>query len=97
METERGFTGQSVYEQTWRLMEEAGELARAVRKNKGQRALTGELIGSIDEELADTLIFACSIANRLGIDLSDAIRAKEALNETRSWPGTGPSVGGTIR
>ncbi|KJE21200.1 MazG nucleotide pyrophosphohydrolase family protein [Frankia torreyi] len=88
METERGFTGRTVHDQTWRLMEEAGELARAVRKNDGQRTLTGELVGSVDEELVDILIFACSIANRLGIDLTDAIRAKEALNETRSWPGT---------
>lgn len=87
MEIERGFTGQSVYEQTWRLMEEAGELARAVRKNNGQRTLTGELIGSVEEELVDILIFACSIANRLDIDLTAAIRTKEALNETRTWPG----------
>ncbi|OHV34887.1 hypothetical protein BCD49_23245 [Pseudofrankia sp. EUN1h] len=88
MEVERGFSDQSVYEQTWRLLEEAGELARAVRKNNGQRTLTGELIGSVDEELVDVLIFACSIANRLGIDLTDAIRAKEAHNETRTWPAT---------
>ncbi|WP_081438752.1 MazG nucleotide pyrophosphohydrolase domain-containing protein [Pseudofrankia asymbiotica] len=88
METERGFTDRTVHDQTWRLMEEAGELARAVRKNNGQRTLTGELVGSVDEELVDLLIFACSIANRLDIDLTDAIRAKETLNETRTWPGT---------
>jgi NTP pyrophosphatase (non-canonical NTP hydrolase) len=46
--------------------------------------------GSIDEELVDILIFACSIANRLGLDLADAIRAKEAHNETRTWPHTTP-------
>lgn len=89
MEIERGFTGRTVHDQTWRLMEEAGELARAVRKNDGHRTLTGELVGSVDEELVDLMIFACSIANRLGIDLADAIREKEALNENRSWPGTG--------
>ncbi|KPM50428.1 hypothetical protein ACG83_40310 [Frankia sp. R43] len=88
MENERGFTGRTVHDQTWRLMEEAGELARAVRKNDGQRTLTGELVGSIDEELVDVLIFTCSIANRLGIDLTDAVRAKETFNETRTWPGT---------
>ncbi|MBL7497991.1 pyrophosphohydrolase [Frankia sp. CNm7] len=85
METERGFTSHSVHEQTWRLMEEAGELARAVRKNNGHRSQDGDLVGSIDEELADILIFACSIANRLDINLTQAIRDKEAFNETRTW------------
>jgi NTP pyrophosphatase (non-canonical NTP hydrolase) len=87
MEAERGFTGRTVQDQTWRLAEEAGELLRAVRKNGAQRSPAGEVIGSIDEELVDILIFACSIANRLGIDLTDATREKEALNETRPWPG----------
>jgi NTP pyrophosphatase (non-canonical NTP hydrolase) len=86
MEAERGFTDRTVHDQTWRLLEEAGELARAVRKNNGQRSEAGKVTGSIDEELVDILIFACSIASRLGIDLADAIRAKEALNETRTWP-----------
>ena len=88
MEAERGFSDRTVHDQTWRLLEEAGELARAVRKNNGRRSPAGELTGSIDEELVDILIFACSIANRLGIDLTDAIHAKEALNETRTWPAT---------
>ncbi|MDT3445113.1 MULTISPECIES: MazG nucleotide pyrophosphohydrolase domain-containing protein [unclassified Pseudofrankia] len=84
----------SVHDQTWRLLEEAGELARAVRKNDGQRAPAGEVTGSIDEELVDILIFACSIANRLDLDLADALRAKEALNETRTWPTTTQAPGG---
>ncbi|WP_052710805.1 dATP/dGTP pyrophosphohydrolase domain-containing protein [Pseudofrankia sp. DC12] len=92
MEAERGFTESTVHDQTWRLLEEAGELARAVRKNNGQRSPAGQVTGSIDEELVDILIFACSIANRLGIDLADAIRAKEALNETRTWPTQRPNV-----
>jgi NTP pyrophosphatase (non-canonical NTP hydrolase) len=62
-------------------MEEPDELARAVRKNNGQRTLTGELVGNVDEELVDILIFAHSIASRLGIDLTDATWAKETLND----------------
>src|SRR5262249_2094410 len=87
MERERGFTTRSLQDQTWRLMEEAGELLRAVRQNAGRRSRTGELVGSVDEELVDVLLFACSVANRLGIDLAEAIRVKEALNETRDWAG----------
>ena len=83
---ERGFTGRSVHDQTWRLLEESGELARAVRKNDGQPSPAGQVVGSMEEELVDVLIFLCSIANRLDVDLADTIRIKEAHNETRTWP-----------
>lgn len=33
------------------------------------------------------LIYVCAIANRLGIDLKEALLHKEEFNETRSWPG----------
>jgi hypothetical protein len=33
----------------------------------------------------DTLTLLMSIANRCGINLEDAFRAKEARNETRIW------------
>jgi NTP pyrophosphatase (non-canonical NTP hydrolase) len=48
-------------------------------------AATGSLVGTVDEELADLLIFVCAIANRLDINLADALRRKETLNETRAW------------
>jgi NTP pyrophosphatase (non-canonical NTP hydrolase) len=35
--------------------------------------------------LADVLIYVCAIANRLGVNLEEALRRKEALNETRAW------------
>jgi NTP pyrophosphatase (non-canonical NTP hydrolase) len=35
--------------------------------------------------LADVLIFVGSIANRLDIDLTTALRRKEAVNRTRTW------------
>ena len=46
---------------------------------------TNSVIGTVDEELADVLIYLCAIANRLDISLDEALRKKEAINETRSW------------
>ena len=37
------------------------------------------------EELADVLIYVCAIANRFGISLDEALRKKEAIDETRTW------------
>ena len=43
----------------------------------------------IGDELADVFIYLCSLANRYGIDLEAAIRAKEEINKTRVWRGQG--------
>ncbi len=43
------------------------------------------IVGSVDEELADVLIYICSIANRSGIDLEQAFRDKEDVNKKRTW------------
>lgn len=85
METERGFTHRTVIEQALQLGEEVGELFKAIRKNQHLAVAEGALVGTVDEELADVLIFLCSVANRLDIDLAEALRRKEAHNETRVW------------
>jgi NTP pyrophosphatase (non-canonical NTP hydrolase) len=46
---------------------------------------TTSVTGTVDEELADVLIYLCAIANRLGISIDGALRRKEELNETRTW------------
>lgn len=46
---------------------------------------TTSVTGTVDEELADVLIYLCAIANRLGINIDEALRKKEELNETRIW------------
>jgi NTP pyrophosphatase (non-canonical NTP hydrolase) len=85
MEVERGFEDSTVLEQSLKLGEEVGELFKAVRKHAKMPIGNNSVIGTVDEELADVLIFLCSIANRLGISLDDALRGKEAVNEMRSW------------
>ncbi|MGW5689332.1 hypothetical protein [Nonomuraea sp. NPDC003754] len=42
-------------------------------------------VGPVGHELADVLIYVAAIANRAGIDLAEALRAKEEINEARVW------------
>jgi NTP pyrophosphatase (non-canonical NTP hydrolase) len=60
-------------------------LFKAIRKHENMRTSPTSVIGTVDEELADVLIYLCAIANRLGIGLDEALREKEAINETRTW------------
>jgi NTP pyrophosphatase (non-canonical NTP hydrolase) len=85
MERERGFADRGVVEQCLPLGEEVGELFKAVRKSEHLSVGTTSIVGTVDEELADILIFVCAVANRYGIDLSSALRRKEEHNEERVW------------
>lgn len=85
MEQERGFSHRDVLQQCLLLGEEVGELFKAVRKHQKLRVGTSSVTGTVDEELADVLIYVCAIANRLGVNLGEAFRRKEELNETRTW------------
>ncbi|MEV6819193.1 MazG nucleotide pyrophosphohydrolase domain-containing protein [Nocardiopsis dassonvillei] len=85
MEVERGFSDSTLVEQTLKLAEETGEVCKAVRKRASLSVDPTSTVGGLGEELADVLIYLAAIANREGIDLSQALREKEALNETRTW------------
>jgi len=85
LEKERGFTEQTVLQRSLLLGEEVGELFKAIRKAEKIGVDQKSTIGSVDEELADVLIFVCSIANRFGIDLEKAFREKEEINKKRIW------------
>ena len=85
LEEERGFAEQSVLQKCLMLGEEVGELFKAIRKQQNIKIDSHSKFGTIDEELADILIFVCSIANRYEIDLEKAFRDKEEINKTRVW------------
>ena len=67
------------------LGEEMGELFKAVRKTVKLKTDVNANIGSVDEEIADMLIYLCSIANRFDIDIEQAFRKKEEHNKKRTW------------
>lgn len=85
LEDERGFTEQNAIEKCLLLGEELGELFKAVRKTMKLKTDVNTSIGSIDEEIADMMIYLCSIANRFDIDIEQAFRKKEEQNKKRTW------------
>lgn len=86
LEQERGFSDQSPVEKCLLLGEEVGELFKAVRKyGTALRTDSNSRIGTIEEELADILIYVCTIANKYDIDLEAAFREKEEYNKKRVW------------
>jgi NTP pyrophosphatase (non-canonical NTP hydrolase) len=85
LEHERGFAEQGPVQKCLLLGEEIGELFKAVRKSEGIKIDERYAGGSVAEELADVLIFVCSIANRYQLDLERAFREKEAINHSRVW------------
>lgn len=85
LEIERGFKDQSARDKCLLLGEEIGELFKAVRKSEGLNVDSTSKDANISHELADILIYLCSIANRFKIDLESSFREKEEINKNRTW------------
>ena len=84
----RGFSEQKVQDKMLLLLEETGELAKAIRKTIPEASVDYERIENytdIEEEVADVFIVLVSICNRLNINLYDAIINKEEKNIKRQW------------
>ena len=84
----RGFSEQKVQDKMLLLLEETGELAKAIRKTIPEASVDYERIENytdIVEEVADVYIVLVSICNRLNINLYDAIIKKEEKNIKRQW------------
>lgn len=77
LEIERGFEGNTVQQACILLGEEIGELFKAVRKHEKMQMDQTSLVGSVEEELADVLIYVCSIANRFDIELEQAFGTRK--------------------
>jgi NTP pyrophosphatase (non-canonical NTP hydrolase) len=80
---ERGYDQETVPEVLMLLIEEVGELAKAIRKLNGQVTHADSKTHNVEEELADCLWLVVDLSNRLDIDLEAAFRAKETKNQNR--------------
>lgn len=83
---ERGWTKDSPAEKFVLFIEEVGELAKAMREAAGlyeERAKPRDM--SLEEEFADVLSYLLDLANCFQIDLEQAFRAKEQVNQSRTW------------
>ncbi len=86
MKLERGFNTDDKIKECFLLVEEIGELFKAIRKSEGWRIdSNAKAQDNVAHELADCLIFLLSIANQHDIDVEVALREKEEINNTRTW------------
>lgn len=85
MNVERGFVGEDAHKKLTMLVEEVGELAKAIRKLSGMKFTDTTVTKNLEEELADVQIVLLGLASILEVDLFEAVAAKEAKNRTRSW------------
>ena len=82
----RGFDNQPVQDAMLLLLEEVGELAKAIRK--GYRPIDKnkkQNYDTVESEIADVLIVLTSISNLLSIDMFQALKDKETENINRCW------------
>ena len=81
----RGFDKETINEVFTLLVEEVGELAKAIRKSNGQKYGAHSKDHNVEEELADVFWLLLDLANRLDVDLAKAFSDKEIINQSRSW------------
>lgn len=70
------------------LVEEVGELAKSIRKEKTNMCIDKQKINNYDTiegEIADVFIVLSSICNLLNINLYDVFCEKEKINVERAW------------
>src|SRR5437762_690460 len=85
MNVERGFSLEDPAKKMVMLMEEVGELAKAVRQQVGLKFTETTKRTEMAEELADVQIVLLGLASLLGEDMFEAVLSKERRNRTRSW------------
>ena len=86
---ERGFSSESLHERLMILVEEIGELMKAIRINKkGFIDSNNKNDGDLEGEVSDILTMLFWSAEKLKIDVSKAFEKKEMDNNQRIWKRT---------
>lgn len=84
----RGFGQDTIEKKVMLLVEEIGELVKAIRKEKKIMGIDYEQLNHYSEvegEIADVFIVLLSICNICEIDLFQAVKNKEEVNVERKW------------
>lgn len=84
----RGFDKESIGESMLLLLEETGELAKAIRKAATNMSVDADKLhrySSVESEAADVFFVLLAVCNRMGVDLLAALREKEKQNCERNW------------
>jgi NTP pyrophosphatase (non-canonical NTP hydrolase) len=70
------------------LLEETGELAKAIRKSETKMSVDEDNMqnyGTVESEVADVFFVLLAICNQMDINLFDSLKEKEKLNARRKW------------
>jgi len=84
----RGFSGQPIQETMLLLLEETGELAKAIRKSSTRMSVDVDKLQSYDtveSEVADVFFVLVAVCNQMGVNLLEALEDKELENIKRNW------------
>lgn len=84
----RGFAGQSIQETMLLLLEETGELAKAIRKAATKMSVDTDRLqnyDTVESEVADVFFVLLAVCNQMNVNLLDALREKEKKNCERNW------------
>lgn len=84
----RGFGNQPIEQAMLLLVEEVGELAKAIRKERTNMFIDNNRIknyDTVESEIADVFIVLNTICNLLNVNLYDAFYEKEKINVERTW------------
>lgn len=81
----RHLTDSTLQDEFIMLVEEVGELAKALRQHTGHKMGTDAASTNVRHEVADVLWMILAICNQLNIDAEQVLREKDAHNITRTW------------
>ena len=84
----RGFDKEPIQDTMLLLLEETGELAKAIRKSSTNMSVDADKMqnyDTVESEVADIFIVLTAVCNKLGINLFDALVEKEKANCNRNW------------
>ena len=84
----RGFSNQPIQETVLLLLEEMGELAKAIRKTATKMSVDVDKLqtyDSVESEAADVFFVLLAVCNQLNVNLFEALKEKEQKNCERNW------------
>ncbi len=82
---ERGFSDETAQDSFMLLVEELGEVAKAMRPLHGVKTASDSQLLELSHEVADVQLLLLSLCNKLDINMWDAVVEKEAKNRKRVW------------
>jgi len=82
---ERGFDDETVSQKFMLLLEQAGELAQAARKQANLAQASDTSIEDCSDAVADVFAVLLDLCNQLNINLEQAFMAREHKNQDRTW------------